>query len=304
LVVIAIIGVLIGLLLPAVQAAREAARRSQCTNNLKQLGLALHNYHDITKTFPSGSVRQTTPAAPNDPGWTWSALILPQLEEGSLHTRLNVSGRTMAAAFLDTASVPTGLVLMQTTVSVYQCPSDTGPVLNDNRKFAQATGPSPKPTGGYSLGKLNYPGSGGNDGDTGFFGANSRTRMSEVSDGLSKTFMVGERASLRPQQTLQPYAGVWAGRGGDNENGYLKNEVGIAYTIYKMHTGFSDTGGDIPENAYGSNHSGGANFLLGDASVRYVSENIDWTKTGTAVNLMGTYNRLGHKSDGNPIGDY
>ena len=96
LVVIAIIGLLVGLLLPAVQAVREAARRSQCTNNLKQIGLALQNYHDSQGVFPPGYIdRNPNPASTPDndlgPGWGWAAFLLPYLEQGNLYNQINFS---------------------------------------------------------------------------------------------------------------------------------------------------------------------------------------------------------------------
>src|SRR5690606_7856637 len=133
-------------------------------------------------------------------------MILPQIEQGNLFESLGIGrGQTMTAVFADTTSVPTGLQLLQTPLPAFECPSDPGPALNDNRKFAQVTGPQPMPSGGYSLSKSNYPGNGGNEGDTGFFGKNSRTGMRDIVDGLSNTLMVGERASLLLNQTAQPY---------------------------------------------------------------------------------------------------
>lgn len=315
LVVIAIIGVMVGLLLPAVQAAREAARRMQCSNNLKQLGLALHNYHDTMQIFPPGVVRQTNPANatgddgnetfPNNPEWVWSAMILPQIEQGNLFESLGIGrGRTMTAVFADTTSVPTGLQLLQTPLPAFECPSDPGPALNDNRKFAQVTGPQPMPSGGYSLSKSNYPGNGGNEGDTGFFGKNSRTGMRDIVDGLSNTLMVGERASLLLNQTAQPYAAVWAGRGGNSEAQNVKTSAYRGYTAYKINSGVSDTGVTWPDEGFGSLHPGGAQFVLGDGSVRFISETINWTPLDTPLDRLGTYNRLGRRDDGTPIGEY
>ncbi len=315
LVVIAIIGVMVGLLLPAVQAAREAARRMQCSNNLKQLALALHNYHDTMRIFPPGTVRLTNPPDatgddgneiyPNNPEWAWSAMILPQIEQGNLFDSLGIGrGRTMAAAFADTTSVPTGLQLMQTPLAGYLCPSDPGDSLNDNRKFAQVTGPLPTPSGGYALGKSNYPGNGGNEGDTGFFGKNSRTGMRDVIDGLSNTIMVGERSSLKPNQTAQPYAAVWAGRGGNNEAQNVRTSAYRGYTAYKMNSGVSDTGVTWPDEGFGSIHPGGAQFAFGDGSVRFISETINWTPLNTPLDRLGTYNRLGRRNDGLSIGEY
>ena len=119
LVVIAIIGVLVALLLPAVQSAREAARRMQCVNNLKQLGVATHNYHDTYLTFPSGFIRTS-----NAQGWGWGALTLPFIEQGPLHDRLQVTRANLDAVI---ASPPPDLAeLVQTSLAAFHCPSDTG----------------------------------------------------------------------------------------------------------------------------------------------------------------------------------
>ena len=120
LVVITIIAILIALLLPAVQAAREAARRTQCSNNLKQIGLAMHNYHATIQTFPSGYISAVGSAGPDDdrgPGWGWAALILPYLELNNVHDRIQF-GKDIAA--------PANAVARTMVLPVYLCPSDGG----------------------------------------------------------------------------------------------------------------------------------------------------------------------------------
>src|SRR5690349_9537123 len=121
LVVIAIIAILIGLLLPAVQKIREAAARMKCTNNLKQIGLALHNYHDANNYFPPGYVdRNTNPASTPDndlgPGWAWSSFLLPYLEQDNLYKQIN---------FNVAMGVGANAALAQQPLTIFQCPSDS-----------------------------------------------------------------------------------------------------------------------------------------------------------------------------------
>src|SRR5271166_430496 len=121
LVVIAIIAVLIALLLPAVQSAREAARRMQCVNNLKQLGIALHNYHDALSIFPPGYIAASKfidGETDTAPGWSWASMILPQLEQASLYSSINVYLPIQAGA---------NVTATQTIVGAYLCPSDQLP---------------------------------------------------------------------------------------------------------------------------------------------------------------------------------
>src|SRR5437660_7511105 len=123
LVVIAIIAILIGLLVPAVQKVREAAARAQCSNNLKQIGLGMHMYQDTYKKLPTGWV--TSPAAQPNPGWSWSLIILPYIEQAPLFN-------TIGANLTTPGGPPGATALMQTPVPIYQCPSDKGSPLNPN----------------------------------------------------------------------------------------------------------------------------------------------------------------------------
>src|SRR4051794_27121485 len=128
LVVIAIIGVLIGLLLPAVQKVREAANRLKCQNNLKQMGLGLHNYAAALEAFPPAYRASSTL-----PGWGWSSILLPYLEQDNLYRNLNVSTAVFGggATTVTPANVPGGW--SQTKLSIFRCPADTGPDLNPDR---------------------------------------------------------------------------------------------------------------------------------------------------------------------------
>ena len=198
LVVIAIIALLIALLLPAVQQAREAARRTQCKNNLKQIGLALHNYHDVAKTFPPGWVYDPSRPTPNAPTncWGWSALLLPQLDQVPLYSQLNFnvgfSGGLDASGLNSNAGV-TGPEA--TLLSVFRCPSDDG-----SEHVSSGAG-----TSGLDMnygGRSNYPGVNGGllldllpiSDHGGTFGENSHRGLRDMTDGCSNCVVVCERA--------------------------------------------------------------------------------------------------------------
>ena len=202
LVVIAIIGILIALLLPAVQKIREAAARLQCQNNLKQIGLALQNYHDHSNGFPPGYF--DVAPWPNDeagPGWGWAAFILDDLEQGAVQREINfaqpVGGNRQ------------GTVAARTTrLSVFQCPSDkrldTFPLTDGG-------------SGSWLLAQGSYVACNGNDGvddtstppHTGAFVRGTRGyRIADITDGLSTTFFIGERCTT---MSLSTWAGVIPG---------------------------------------------------------------------------------------------
>src|SRR5260370_36086054 len=185
LVVIAIIGTLVALLLPAVQKVRESANRMSCQNNLKQIGLALHNYHEARRCFPPGyfaSAPYSDGATDTTPGWGWGAFLLPYLEQDNLFRRLNLN-----------QPVPNSSGI-QTMIPLYLCPSDLAP-----------PGAFPVPDGFgnplCSAAPSSYAAcTGGDESDTtgpagrGVFYRNSQTRIAEITDGTSSTIPIGERA--------------------------------------------------------------------------------------------------------------
>jgi len=187
LVVIAIIAVLVALLLPAVQQAREAARRSSCKNNLKQIGLALHNYHDTHTALPPGYVVQIDFRS----SWGWSSYLLPFLDQAPLYQQLDVGSQPLATA-LTNANL---LDLMQKPISGFRCPSDTSPEVNNEHTLRDVNDVE------QEVASSNYLGV--HDGDywsnvtgeqhQGTFFANTNRSFRDYTDGLSNTIVVGER---------------------------------------------------------------------------------------------------------------
>lgn len=315
LVVIAIIAVLIALLLPAVQQAREAARRTQCKNNLKQLGLALHNYHDTYLIFPLCSYLDTWSSGPNavNSQWAWSVMILPYMDQAPLFNQLVVGPNTFEQA----ANDATRLKSLTTPLPAFICPSDPEAGVNRNRPFLQKT------TGGLcngmvltsttQFGKSNYMACNGNHDSDGIFGSGGgRVSIRDILDGTSNTIMVGERSSVKwAKQTAStgPWAGVWAGQELTCDG--ITNVWCLAgKTEFQMNSGKhsdvvgSTTATDQPLVAFGSVHTGGAQFLMADGSVRFINENIQWNELPNSYSDVGIYHLLGSMADGNVIGEY
>ncbi|MDD4268225.1 MAG: DUF1559 domain-containing protein [Thermoguttaceae bacterium] len=274
LVVIAIIGILIALLLPAVQAAREAARRSQCTNNLKQMGLALHNYADTTRGFlPIGS-------SVNKHGMF--AHMLPYLEQQAVYDSLNFN----LSPYNDPAR---GKVV----ISVYFCPSYQGPSLlplsdTTSEWYRGALRPY-EGVGGRLTDKNGYAyptyscSAYGNLPKNGMFGMALTRKLADVADGLSNTLTIGEFVQKDDLRTNRWPNNVrdWI-FGGDTSCGNMSVKAIVWPINAKVNRG---TPHNVPYHylPMGSHHPGGASFLLGDGSVHFVSETID----------METYMSLG-----------
>ncbi|HVJ68282.1 MAG TPA: DUF1559 domain-containing protein [Caulifigura sp.] len=297
LVVIAIIAILIALLLPAVQQAREAARRSQCKNNLKQLGLAIHNYEGTFKGTPAAIYFDARVLDASS--WTFQDMLLPYMDQAPVYNQLNFS--LTAKQYCQTAA---GRQLLQTPLAAFICPSDPEPGINRNRPFKVLA--TPAVTGDFFLAKSNYM---CNEGDTDHTGicisANDSIKFRDVSDGLSNTFFMGERKSLKDNKIATTLDGPWAGVWGAAESvaPNLANVWAVAgKTEFKMQTGeASGTTAASPIVAFSSQHVGGAHFLMGDGAVRFVSENIAGNHDSTK---KSTYNYLGNRSDGNPVGEF
>lgn len=300
LVVIAIIGILVALLLPAVQAAREAARRMQCSNNLKQIALALHGYHDVHRTLPPGWLWAPPADQSGGSSWAWSAFILPYLEQTNLHDQLRVN---VGGALVPPTGDPTDILL-----PMYVCPSDAGPdAIAFYRNYAKSNYPGVNGTAGDSDGDGipdGRPAAALNDPDAnGIFGRASHVSFADVLDGTSNTFAVGERESQ------YNFGAIWiraigGGGSGNNTNVVAGAVVGVCnpFKRLNLHNDLSNSPGSVvpapgnsdPVGNFSSLHPGGAQFALCDGSVRFVGETI----------ALRTYQNLANRKDGEVVGDY
>jgi prepilin-type N-terminal cleavage/methylation domain-containing protein len=308
LVVIAIIGILIALLLPAVQAAREAARRSQCTNNLKQIGLALHNYHDTHKCLPSGYIRQIT-AVDNQGHWAWNALLLPYVEQGALHDQINV-GKIPISTVITTSAL---LAAMQEPLSAFICPSaagqpkihsELGRMIQDGTETERGLAVTNYIVCNSTYGLKKTGGTNPNNQALGAFFENSGIGFKDVTDGTSNTIFVGERtyiirnfkAFAGAMYTARDYNGTGpatSGDGSESNQGLIAIMGGGAEPINKLPVAGRD------RIAFSSDHAGGANFCFGDGAVHFISETIFINTATTAVD--STFEYLLGIADGNVI---
>ncbi len=279
LVVIAIIAILIGLLLPAVQKVREAAARSSCQNNLKQLGLALHNYHDVNLHLPPGyTATGVYVDGINDtsPGWAWGAYILPYLEQGNLFAQYNLTQPVQNSAAI------------QTLVKTYLCPSDLTPptaftITDVNWNPVCMAAPS-----SYAAccgGGVKTEAATGN----GSFYRNSAVRLTDITDGTSSTIFLEERAFANVEGTwVGAPSGGYCNQGVYNPNG-VPGKIGQgASDLVLIHAGTnnSSTGRNLDDAS--SRHTGGSNFLYADGSVHFVLNIQSGSADSTTLQAMGT----------------
>jgi prepilin-type N-terminal cleavage/methylation domain-containing protein/prepilin-type processing-associated H-X9-DG protein len=265
LVVIAIIAVLIGLLLPAVQKVREAASRVQCANNLHQIGLALHNYHDSQGSFPSGYLCKQPQANPDytPPGWGWAALLLPYIEQGNLSRQIN---------FALPIEDPTNLAARTMILKLYVCPSDRSTGIftiydKNNTPLAQAATNSYAACHGLGVDLDEEL-----DDFNGMFSRNSRVRFADVTDGTSNTIAIGERGAFFTQTPWAGAVNFGTTRHTPGAPVINPNAIEDAPTQTLAHIDvetINDPRGD--EEDFFSPHTGVAMFLFVDGSVHSIT---------------------------------
>jgi prepilin-type N-terminal cleavage/methylation domain-containing protein/prepilin-type processing-associated H-X9-DG protein len=257
LVVLAIISVLIGLLLPAVQRVREAANRVQCANNLKQIGLGCHQYHDVQQSFPSGYL--ATAAYPDTtPGWGWGALLLPYLEQDNLYRQIDFRQPVQNSAAI------------QTILKVYQCPSDIPPASPFQIVDASLAPVALAAPSSYAATVGDDSSEADAETGNGVFYRNSRVRVADIRDGTSQTVLLGDRAW---EQTM----GIWAGA----PNGAIvqagprnpwPNATATAPVLVLAHNNWvnitTDADGGLDD--FSSAHPGVVNLLFADGSVHFI----------------------------------
>jgi prepilin-type processing-associated H-X9-DG protein len=303
LVVIAIIAILIALLLPAVQQAREAARRTQCKNHLKQIGLAFHNYHDVHRVFPPGYISRNVttldPAsAETGPGFSWGAMLLPMLDQSPLYNHFD---------FNENADDPHNAEHGGEILEVFRCPSDTAAgrftVDNGSMQFQVA---SANYVGIFGYGSVTM--APGHPSPPGILYRNSSAKFRDITDGASNTMLAGERTHehhfvsggsvVRADSTwFAAVPGVFrpSGMGMMPDEGPASLVLGhvgqMMASGMAMHHTPNSTNHIVN---FSSLHNGGIHFLMADGSVHFLSENVNYN----------TFRWLGERSDGQVIGQF
>jgi prepilin-type N-terminal cleavage/methylation domain-containing protein/prepilin-type processing-associated H-X9-DG protein len=313
LVVIAVIAVLVAIFLPAVQQARESARSTACRNNLKQITLALHNYHDTNGIFPSGQYfckpgTACANSASFGPGWGWTASILPYVDQTPTFNELN---------FTLAMNDPVHLTVISRPIPVFTCPSDATRV--------DSVPPSGSASRPERIATTNYCGNGGSFGfsfqapalarderaTNGVFGRDSARRFVDVYDGLSCTLLAGEVIHYN-----FPWDPTLFGHWNPNTGTACCTLSLVRVGSWPMNPGFDGTQ-LAQRESFSSLHPGGAHFALCDGSVRFISENIDASQRSyniiTAADPFDaanggakyrTWQRLFSRNDGLMVADF
>ena len=300
LVVVAIVIIMLALVTPAVQESRVQAQQAQCQNNLRQLGLALHNYQDAYKAFPPGWTA-LHPHPQSEPRFGWTASLLPYIREAPLYNRLDFH-----------QAIPVDDPIVQTAIPLLRCPTDPTPGINPVRSnfgtsnYSGNAGDQPFPR--WAAGRLSAFWPGQVDAEyygrqpaaidrarleamgqsarpagrppvfmSGLFWLNSRCGFRDITDGLSQTVLVGERSYASG-------AGVWPGVGSNEFENDVMTECSYASPLNRSVTSFS------------SRHAGGVNFLIADGQVRFLSDSIDSARS--PGDPPGVYQKLANRQDG------
>ncbi|MBN1589052.1 MAG: DUF1559 domain-containing protein [Pirellulales bacterium] len=328
LVVIAIIGILIALLLPAVVAARSAARRVACKNNIHNQALALHNYQTRNQKFPPGFMQNARYTA----SWGWTVAVLPHLEEQALYDSLGAGDRTLSDVFIAAGGslASPEIALLQTPLAVFRCPADGFPPLLPHTIsgvlacYPEVGGGSPRhfdsvhSPSGFEPSTSNYMAVKGlydndwcdsmfnNCRNNGVMFSESETRFSDITDGASNTFLLGERNG-------RCLAGSWIGcrnpPGPDMWGSYYvlgRASIKLNHPTTGAHNTCTE--------GFSSDHVGGAHFAMADGAVRFISDSISFNNGGISshnyspanpnaydANQLGIYQRLASCDDGMPI---
>ena len=322
LVVIAIIAILVALLLPAVQQAREAARRSSCKNNLKQLGLGLHNYHDTFNVFPPGCIDNdraynsaSSGPALNRNGLGWGTMILPYIEQSALYEAIGTQTNGFSTNWQDANNDGTGTDPIDAAyqeISVFNCPSD--PMDGINRDMPV---PVTNPPSAVYVGKSNYLGNAGIGPNqmvpgtanpdkfvNGIFFENSNRKMRDITDGTSNTLLISERTTQDDNASTTQCGGfVCFWPGGLWIGPRLQDPVfRSGLELYDVANIGSNTDWQFGQSTFGfapgfiakSSHKGGMHILLCDGSTQFLSENVDAT----------TYQSLHTPQGGEVLGEF
>ncbi len=245
LVSIAILAVLAALLMPAVQSARASARQLQCKNQLRQMGLALHLYHDSHRCFPPGSYVMG-PIFPVQTGWGWGAMILPYIDQADLYSMLD---------FGHGNATGNNLALIATTDPFWRCPSDLGPEIIEGVPLSDPP---------YQVASGNYCGS------QGILSPMSCIRIDQIRDGTSKTILAGERIVQPGTSASLPFTSAWCGTvafATEYDSCSIPDLMPNRFHFLNI--------SDVDPNCFGSRHLGGANFVLADGSLQFFNNSID-----------------------------
>ncbi len=297
LVTISIIGVLVGLLLPAVQAARESGRRTSCQNNMKQIGLAFDQFHLHMKRYPSGTLQSKQDGDPTGvAGFGWAPQLLPFLQQEALYNFLGFPRSQLH----DVLQTPDGKELAQIALPMFRCPSDSSDLLNINRPFVGSK------YADLTAAKSNYIANHGTKFMTlkdkqldylkdsfGVFWPESKCTEAHITDGTSNTILAGERST-------DYWAGVWVGVrdfNSDGDNG-LRQVLGISDVK------INDRNKEDGRRGFNSQHPGGAFFVFADGHVDFLAEDVEFNQEGATSKVkaekmkMGLYQRLLRRNDG------